>query len=132
MKKELTQTAKKLRNNPTEAEKHLWYVLRFEDLGVKFRRQTIIGRHIVDFVCFEKKLIIEIDGGQHADNEGDKIRDQWFKAEGFEVLRFWNNDVLSNRDGVLQKIMERLDPPSRSLPTVLMGGGNENVKDGIK
>ena len=95
MRKELTQTAKKLRNN----------------------RQTIIGRYILDFVCFEKKLIIEIDGGQHADNEDDKIRDEWFKTEGFEVLRFWNNDVSGNRDGVVEKIVECLNSPSLSLPT---------------
>ena len=70
MKKELTQTARKLRNNLTEVEKYLWYELRRKNLGVKFRRQDIIGRYIVDFVCFEKKLIIEVDGGQHAQESG--------------------------------------------------------------
>ena len=92
-------------------------MLRLKNLGVKFRRQIEIGQYIVDFVCFEKRLVIEIDGGQHADSENDKIRDRWLKEEGFEVLRFWNHDVLKNRDGVLEKIMERLCSPSLTLPT---------------
>ncbi len=108
MKRALTPTARKLRNDLTEAEKHLWYVLRLENLGVKFRRQAVIGRYIVDFVCFEKKLIVEVDGGQHADSQRDNVRDQWLAAQGFEILRFWNNDVLGNRDGVLRKIVEVL------------------------
>jgi len=111
LKKELTQNARGLRNNATDAEQYLWYMLRLNNLGVKFRRQTVIGRYIVDFVCFEKMLVIEIDGGQHADSEDDKIRDGWLKAQGFEVLRFWNHDVLGNRDGVLDKIREQLNAP---------------------
>ena len=106
-----------MRNNSTEAEKYLWYVLRLQNLGVKFRRQAVIGRYIVDFVSFEKKLIIEIDGGQHADSLRDTMRDQWFRRQGFEILRFWNHDVVENRDGVLQEIMERLESPSLTLPT---------------
>ncbi len=119
MKGPLTENARSLRNNATEAEKHLWYMLRLKNLGVKFRRQTVIGHYIVDFVCLEKLLVIEVDGGQHADSEKDKIRDRWLKAEGFEVLRFWDHDVLGNRDGVLEKIMERLNTPSPQ------GGGNQ-------
>ena len=92
-------------------------MLRMENLGVKFRRQTLIGHYIVDFVCFEKKLVIEIDGGQHADSENDITRDRWLRTEGFEVLRFWNHDVLRNRDGVIEKIRERLITPSLTLPT---------------
>ncbi len=111
LKKPLTSIARVLRNNSTEAEKYLWYLLRSENLGVKFRRQGIIGRHIVDFVCFERKLIIEVDGGQHANADKDLTRDKWLKAQGYEVLRFWNNDVLSNRDGVMQKIVEFLNSP---------------------
>lgn len=117
MKESLTKTARGLRNNATEAEKHLWYMLRLKNLGVKFRRQTVIGHYIIDFVCFEKLLVIEIDGGQHANSEDDKIRDRWLKAEGFEVLRFWNHDVLGNRNGVLERIRERLNTPSLTLPT---------------
>jgi len=111
MKKILTPLAKKLRNNSTDAEKHLWYSLRGENLGFKFRRQAVIGRYIVDFVCFEKRLIIELDGGQHAHNLKDDQRTRWLNAQGFDVLRFWDNDVLRNRDGVLQKIIERLHLP---------------------
>ena len=117
MRKEINLRARKLRNNLTEAEKYLWYMLRLKGLGVKFRRQAVIGRYIVDFVCYERKLIIEVDGGQHADSECDKERDQWLGGQGFEILRFWNNDVLKNREGVMQKINERLASPSLTLPT---------------
>ncbi|MDD5465772.1 MAG: DUF559 domain-containing protein [Candidatus Omnitrophica bacterium] len=125
MKKLLTPNAKRLRNNPTEAEKYLWYMFRNKNLGVKFRRQTVIGKFIVDFVCFENKLIVEIDGGQHAQSEYDSARDQWLREQGFKILRFWNHDVLGKRDGVLQKIVEHLkSTPSLALPT----RGREPVK----
>ena len=77
----------------------------------------MIGRYIVDFVCFEKKLIFEVDGGQHTESQNDKIRDQWLNEQGFVVLRFWNRDVLMNRDGVLEKVVEQLKSPSLALPT---------------
>lgn len=86
-------------------------------MGVKFRRQSIIGEYIVDFVCFEKRLIVEVDGGQPADSDADKKRDQWMAEQGFKVLRFWNNEVLGNRSGVLERINDVLSPPSLSLPT---------------
>jgi very-short-patch-repair endonuclease len=121
LKEGATENARALRNNPTEAEKHLWYMLRLKNLGVKFRRQSAIGCYIVDFVCFKKSLVIEIDGGQHANSEKDKIRDKWLKEEGFEVLRFWNHDVLKNREGVIEKIKKLIDTPSLTLPT----GGRE-------
>ena len=117
MKGVLTNTARKLRNNLTEAEKYLWYFLRFQSLGVKFRRQSIIGQYIVDFVCFERKLIVEVDGGQHSQSERDNVRDKWLSNQGFEILRFLNHDVLGNRDEVLQKIVEHLKSPSLTLPT---------------
>ena len=117
MRKALTPVARKLRNDPTEAEKHLWCVLRSRNLGVKFRRQAIIGPYIVDFVCFERKLVIEVDGGQHDQSWRDIPRDEWLRGQGFEILRFWNNDVLANLEGVFQKIEERLKSPSLSLPT---------------
>ncbi len=110
MRKALTPVARELRNDPTEAEKHLWRVLRSRGLGVKFRRQAIIGSYIVDFVCFEKKLIIEVDGGQHAQSRRDILRDKWLSNQGFEVVRFWNQDVLENLDGVFEKIEEHLSP----------------------
>ncbi len=111
LRKTLTPVARELRNNLTETEKHLWHVLRGKSLGVKFRRQAVIGRYIVDFVCFEKKLVIEVDGGEHSANQGDIIRDKWLNAQGFEVLRFWNHDVLGNLEGVFQRIEERLKTP---------------------
>lgn len=104
-----TAAARKLRNNLTEAEKYLWYILRAENLGDKFRRQALIGEYIVDFVCYEKKVIIEIDGGQHADSRNDKIRDEWLRMQGFTVLRFWNNEVLENREAVVEKIAAHLN-----------------------
>jgi len=99
-----------LRKNPTEVEKLLWYRLRMWQIdGYKFRRQQPIGNYIADFVCFEKRLIVELDGGQHAVQSGyDAERDGWLRAEGFTVLRFWNNDVLKNLNGVTEKIFEAL------------------------
>ena len=88
-----------------------------KQMGVKFRRQAVIGRYIVNFVCYEKKLIIEVDGGQHVESKADKIRDEWLKEEGFEMLRFWNNDVMKNLEGVIEKIVHFIQPPSLTLPT---------------
>ena len=117
MKKALTPVARRLRSDPTEVERHLWHVLRAKSLVVKFRRQAVIGRYIVDFVCFEKKLVIEVDGGQHDQSRRDILRDEWLRGQGFEILRFWNNDVLANLEGVFQKVEERLKSPSLTLPT---------------
>ncbi|HYV33543.1 MAG TPA: DUF559 domain-containing protein [Candidatus Limnocylindria bacterium] len=103
-----TTIARKLRNNLTEAEKKLWYYLRKESLGQKFRRQQAIGPYYVDFVSLDKKLIVEADGGQHFDSADDKARDEFLKKEGFTVLRFWNNEILENIEGVLTKIKESL------------------------
>jgi very-short-patch-repair endonuclease len=110
MRKRLTPIARDLRNDPTEAEKHLWHILRSKSMGFKFRRQAVIGLYVVDFVCYEKKLVIEVDGGQHCQNQKDIIRDEWLKGEGFTVVRFWNNEVLENLDGVFEKIEEYLAP----------------------
>jgi very-short-patch-repair endonuclease len=123
LKKYLTPTAQELRNNPTQAERQLWSILRAEGMGMKFRRQAVIGQFIVDFVCYERKLVIEVDGGQHHQNQQDVKRDAWLKSEGFRVLRFWNNDVLGNLDGVYQKIEDALRPPSLALPTASAFGG---------
>jgi very-short-patch-repair endonuclease len=90
--------ARKLRKQMTDAERRLWYLLRAHRFGgVKFNRRVPIGPYVVDFVCFNRKLIIEADGGQHADSPGDRRRDEWLRGEGFRVLRFWNNDVLKTR-----------------------------------
>ena len=102
--------ARELRKNLTEAERTLWKYLRLRQFdGNKFRRQQPIGKYIVDFVCFEKKLIVEVDGGQY--NEQviyDSERNEWLKKQGFRILRFWNNQVLKEIDGVEGSIMEAL------------------------
>lgn len=77
--------------------------------GHRFRRQAPIGRYIVDFVCFERKLVVEVDGGQHADNvDEDTIRTHWLEGEGFRVVRFWNSDVLGNTEAVVESIRDAL------------------------
>jgi very-short-patch-repair endonuclease len=100
--------ARTLRNRPTDAEKVLWKHLSRKQLaGLKFRRQQPIDGYIVDFVCFQKRIVIEVDGGQHArDRDKDKERDKYLVENGFKVLRFWNDDVLKNIDGVLEVIKE--------------------------
>ena len=101
-----TSNAQNLRNNPTKAEYLLWYYLKQRQTkGLKFRRQQKLGRYIVDFVCYEKRLIIELDGGQHATQQRyDADRTQWLESQGFRVLRFWNNQVLASVDIVLDVI----------------------------
>jgi very-short-patch-repair endonuclease len=98
------------RINQTEAEKRLWYRFRNQQIaGAKFRWQAPIGRYIVDFACFERQMVIELDGGQHAPQDlYDDRRGDWLDAEGFLVLRFWNNVVLENTEGVLLRIEETL------------------------
>ena len=108
----------------TEAEKKLWYKIRNKQLGVKFRKQQPIGKYIVDFVCFNKKLIIEIDGGHHFASEKDKLRDLWFKNQGYKILRFWNSEVLKNIDRVIHKIIKEISPSPFSHP--IEGGKNEH------
>jgi len=111
MPEAMQEFARQLRRNMTEAEKRLWYHLRGRRLnGAKFKRQQEIGRYIVDFVCFGTRLVIELDGGQHLDSEADRIRDAWLRKQGFEVLRFWNNDVLENTSAVLERIDEMTAP----------------------
>jgi very-short-patch-repair endonuclease len=107
--------AKALRANMTEAERRLWYFHRAHRFkGMKFKRQGIIGRYIVGFVSFNRRLIVEVDGGQHADSETDGRRTRWLEDQGFRVLRFWNNEVLSNTGGVLDAILMACADP---LPT---------------
>ena len=108
----LSDRAKELRQTETEAEQIIWSWLRTKKLnGVKFRRQEAVDKYIVDFVSFEKKLIIEIDGGQHSLEENrinDKARTEWLQSQGFRLIRFWNNEVSSNLDGVITRIKESL------------------------
>ena len=117
--------ARQLRKNPTDAERLLWQKLRFWQVdGRKFRRQQPLGGYIVDFVCLERRLIVELDGGQHADrNAYDKKRDDWLRNQGFVILRFWNHDVLNNIDGVVEQILDTLkNTPTSILPRKGEGG----------
>jgi very-short-patch-repair endonuclease len=105
--------AQELRNNSTDTEKYLWKYLRGKQLeGFKFRRQHPFGRYIVDFINLERKIIIEVDGGQHLENKKDKLRDKWLKEQGYEVFRFWDNEVLTNIKSVLEVIRGKLLSPS--------------------
>jgi len=110
MKERLVKFAKSMRRQPTNAEAVMWAALRGARLqGFKFKRQQPIGAYIVDFVCFELGLIIEIDGGQHAEDvSADQHRSRWLQSQGFGVLRFWNNEVIERRDDVLESIIRAL------------------------
>ena len=111
--------AKGLRTNQTEAEQRLWYHLRAHRfMGMKFKRQKPMGGYIVDFVCMERRLIIELDGGQHQTEQAayDQQRDAWLRGEGYTVLRFWNNDVMQQLDGVLEQIRNVLALSPAPLP----------------
>jgi very-short-patch-repair endonuclease len=103
-----TQKARDLRKTSTDAERLLWKYLQAKRLnGLKFRRQEPIGTFIVDFVCFEKSLIVEVDGGQHVREKAkDEERTKWLEDQSFKVLRFWNNDVMKNVEGVLRVIQD--------------------------
>jgi very-short-patch-repair endonuclease len=104
---ETVPLARKLRLTPTDAEIRLWSRLRRRQLdGFRFRRQHPLGPYVVDFFCAATKLVIEVDGGQHA--EESAVRARWIEAQGYHVIRFWNNDVLSNTDGVLRTILAAL------------------------
>ncbi len=100
------QRARELRRNETEVERRLWYALRDRGIaGAKFRRQVPVGPYVADFACITHKLVIELDGGQHAENtEADAARTRVLGARGFRVLRFWNNDVMENLDGIIETI----------------------------
>ena len=112
MSNKILGNAKALRSHQTEAEQRLWYHLRAHRfMELKFKRQKPIGRYIVDFVCLEHQLIIELDGGQHVEQEAyDRQRDAWLRQQGYTVLRFWNHDVMQNLDGVLEQIRCTLSP----------------------
>ena len=106
----MTERARALRKNPTEAERALWRHLRSRQLDEhKFRRQQPLGLYIADFVCLEKRLIIEIDGGQHVGQvASDAERTAWLEVQGFRVLRFWNHDVLKDAEAVVDVIRRAL------------------------
>jgi very-short-patch-repair endonuclease len=99
--------ARTLRYNATDAERRLWAVLRHRRLqDYKFRRQHPIGRFVVDFACTKHHLVIEADGGQHDHSSADTQRTAWLESQGWRVIRFWNNDILTNTEGVLTRILE--------------------------
>ena len=125
MPNQLRENAKALRNNQSEAENRLWYQLRAHRfMGLKFKRQKPVGRYIVDFVCLDHRLVIELDGGQHAEQVPyDRQRDEWLRGQGYTVLRFWNNEVMQNLGGVLEQIKSALSPS----PSPASGRGEKTV-----
>ncbi len=114
---DIRQKAKQLRSNSTDAERKLWAHIRNRRLqGCKFRRQLPIGQYIVDFACPELRLIIEIDGGQHAEQVlYDLGRTKFLQSRGYQVVRFWNNEVLGNIEGVLEALTLTLSQREREL-----------------
>ena len=110
MGRKLLRFAKDMRSTPTDAESWLWRHLRAGHLqGFKFKRQQPMRNCIVDFVCFEARLVVELDGGQHAQHlVQDEVRTQWLQSQGFKVLRFWNDEALCDVQGVLEEILRAL------------------------
>ncbi|MGI8525642.1 MAG: endonuclease domain-containing protein [Pseudolabrys sp.] len=103
--------ARELRCKSTDVERAVWLLLRDRRLnGIKFRRQVPIGPYVADFASIQHRLIVELDGSQHAGSLSDAVRDTFLAADGWRILRFWNNDVLSNRSGVLEAIQQALTP----------------------
>lgn len=136
-REELLVRAKWMRANPTEAEQKLWQMLRTKRLaGYKFKRQVVIDWYIADFVNFEARVIVEADGSQHLENEYDVRRDAYLKGQGFEVLRFWNNDILRNMDNIQEAIWNALQNsplPLRERVTQSAGrGGTEQSAASVR
>jgi len=120
----LRDHAKAMRSEPTEPEHRLWQILRAKRLsGYKFKRQVPIDRYIADFVCLRQRLIIEADGSQHAGKIGDHKRDAFLSEQGFRVLRFWNNEIFQNEEGVLTSILGMLERPPLPNPSPARGRG---------
>ena len=122
MEQQATTAAKRnaiaLRNGMTDAERRLWSKLRAEQLGVKFRRQHPLGTYVLDFACLSPKLVVEVDGSQHLDQVSyDARRSAWLEGQGYIVLRFWANEVLSETDGVVGRIVEVLSASAGAAPS---------------
>ena len=128
--------ARRLRRDMTEAERKLWSVLRNSQIeGAKFRRQQPIGPFIADFVCQEQQLIVEADGGQHAESMNDARRTAFLEGKGYRVMRFWNNDILTNLDGVARLIAAAVATPHparalRESPSPSRGEGRSGAPHG--
>jgi very-short-patch-repair endonuclease len=132
----MKERARGLRQNMTLAENRMWYYLRGRRLGgYKFVRQQVIDNYIVDFVCREKKLIVEVDGGQHMDEtEYDEHRTRVLEAHGYQVLRVWNNDVFQNTQGIMEKILVLLETVPHLgtlIPSPSPRGRREQFSDSI-
>src|SRR5271167_2696368 len=125
--------ARTMRGAPTDSELRLWRLLRDRRLsGFKFRRQVPVGPYIVDFLCVGAKLIVEADGFQHAESPRDRARDAYLESQGWKVLRFWNNEVLQNREGVLETIYAHANRPSSSPSGHLLPGGAGALNGGAE
>ena len=122
---DIRQKAKQLRSNSTDAERNLWAHIRNRQLeGWKFRRQLPVGQYIVDFACPELRLIIEIDGGQHAEQiHYDLGRTRFLQSKGYQVVRYWNNEVLGNIEGVLEALTLALSQRERELKKLVLPEG---------
>jgi very-short-patch-repair endonuclease len=127
----LRDRAKQMRSQQTDAEHRLWQILRAHRFaGYKFRRQVPIDFYIADFICFAERLIIELDGGQHAESRRDEKRDAYLHSQGFRVLRIWNNDLFTNEEGVAEAILAALRSPPLPNPSPARGEGLNGAKNG--
>ncbi len=133
----LTNTARKLRSRMTDAEAKLWFALRDRRFqSFKFRRQVPIGSYVADFVSYTSRLVVEVDGGQHAESRRDAARDRWLAESDFRVMRFWNNEVLSNLEGGLTVLAAELantpHPSSRLRSTPPSPARGEGKEEGAR
>ena len=127
----LRDRAKQMRSQQTDAEHRLWQILRAHRFaGYKFRRQVPIDFYIADFICFAERLIIELDGGQHAESRRDEKRDAYLHSRGFRVLRIWNNDLFTNEEGVAEAILAALRSPPLPNPSPARGEGLNGATNG--
>ncbi|MBF0563453.1 MAG: endonuclease domain-containing protein [Alphaproteobacteria bacterium] len=132
LSKDIKAHAREMRREPTDAERKLWSLLRHNQLcGLRFRRQHPIPPYIVDFAFVEVRVIVEADGGQHAESGYDQRRDQFLAQGGWQVLRFWNNDILSNSEGVAETIIRALERRRHPLPDPPPAEPGEGVDSGI-
>jgi very-short-patch-repair endonuclease len=130
IRRQVSPHAARLRRDMTDAERLLWSKVRARSLdGLKFRRQSTIGRYVVDFLCLECRLVVELGGGQHSE-EVDRSRSAFLEREGYCVIRFWNNDVLANIEAVLERIVtEARRRPSPQPSPVKNGRGRKDIRD---